>query len=89
MSRHRGRSHKPNQSHTAPVIDEMRLAIAARLEIDSDRIHFGPLEDDLQGRLGTGGDHWQIFYRDQWRELRWHYDGPLWVTRDLVRTWWG
>lgn len=73
MSRHRSRRHKLNQESAATVIDEMRQAIAARLEIDSERIRCGPLDDGQRGRLGTGGDHWQIFYPDQWRELPWHF----------------
>jgi len=33
--------------------------------------------------------HWLIFYRDEWRELPWHFDGPLLVTRVLPRVWHG
>ncbi len=89
MNRHRGRRHNSNQEDAANVIEEIQLAIAARLEIAPDRIRYGPLDDGRRGKLGTEGDHWQIFYRDQWRELPRHFDGPLWVTRDLVRKWWG
>lgn len=32
---------------------------------------------------------WEIYYRDQWRELPWHFDGPLGVDRELVRKWYG
>jgi serine/threonine-protein kinase len=39
--------------------------------------------------LGTEDPHWLILYRGEWRELPWHFDGPLGVTRDLVRQWWG
>ncbi|TWT56544.1 hypothetical protein [Allorhodopirellula solitaria] len=67
----------------------MRQAIAANLDIDPERIRYGPLADGKPGRMNTAGDHWQIYYRDEWQELPWHFDGPLWVTRELVRKWWG
>ncbi len=67
----------------------MRQAIAAKLEIDPERIRYGALADGKPGRMNTEGEHWQIYYRDQWRELPWHFDGPLGVTRELVRKWWG
>lgn len=41
------------------------------------------------GQYGEVGWRWEIFYRDEWRELPWHFDGPLCVTRDLVRQWYG
>lgn len=89
MSRHRGRRRKLTESDRDTFLEETRQAIAVKLDIDPDRLRYGPLEGGAQGRLGTNGDHWQIYYRDEWRELPWHFDGPVWVTREMVRKWWG
>ncbi|SMP56344.1 hypothetical protein SAMN06265222_105135 [Neorhodopirellula lusitana] len=69
--------------------EQVRLRIAARLRIDPDRIRYGPLPNGVAGKLGTDGDHWQIHYRDEWRELPWHHDGPSYVTRQMVIKWHG
>lgn len=89
MSRNRGSRRKLTDSDRSNFIEELRVTIAANLDIDPDRIRYGPLEGGEQGRLGTAGDHWQIWYRDQWRELPWHFDGPIGVRRELARKWWG
>ncbi len=49
--------------------------IAGKLDIDPDRLRYGLLEDGKPGRMNTAGDHWQIYYREHWRELPWHFDG--------------
>ncbi len=69
------------------TIEDTRLKIAANLRIDPDRIRYGRL--GRLGKLGTEDPHWLILYSGEWRELPWHFDGPLGVTRDLVRQWWG
>lgn len=52
-------------------IEALQQQIAARLDVDPDRIRFCPLEGGTLGRLNTAGDHWQIHYRGCWRELPW------------------
>jgi hypothetical protein len=69
------------------MIQAMRLRIATNLEIEVERIQHGNLGQ--HGKLGTTDPHWLIFYRDQWRELPWHFNGPLNVTREMVRAWHG
>ena len=72
---------------TDQVTEELRHAIAANLDIESDRIQYGSL--GRQGKFGTTDPHWLIHYRGEWRELPWHFDGPLLVTRAMVRAWYG
>lgn len=81
-TRRSGPSQGPRQ-----VIQEMRLKIAANLAIDPERIKYGRL--GRKGKLGTDDPHWMVFYRNKWRELPWHFDGPLNVTRGMVRHWYG
>ncbi|MCA9139667.1 MAG: hypothetical protein KDB00_23000 [Planctomycetales bacterium] len=69
------------------ITEAMRQAIADNLRIDADRIRYA--RGDGPGQFGESGMRWEIFYRDQWRELPWHFDGPQCVTRDLVRRWYG
>jgi len=66
-------------------MEQLRQAVAFNLRIDLDRIRYGKL--GRRGRLGTPDPHWQIFYRGEWRELPWTYDGPAGVTREIVRRW--
>lgn len=89
MNHNRGSRRRLTDSDRDKFKEELRIVIAAKLDIDPDRLRYGPLEGGAQGRLGTGGDHWQIHYRDEWQELPWHFDGPMWVTREVVRKWWG
>jgi hypothetical protein len=61
----------------------MRLQIAVKLAIDPARVrHYDP---GYQSGIGVTGERWQIYYRDQWQDLPWHFDGPLSVDRALVR----
>ena len=70
------------------IIPDLRLRIAANLQIDADRIRW--IRGEFPGQFGESGNwRWELFYRDQWRELPWHYDGPLLVTREMVRAWYG
>ena len=69
------------------AIEQLRLKVARNLQVDPDRIKYGHLGHI--GKLGTSDPRWLIFYRDEWRELPWHFDGPGGVTRDLVRQWHG
>ena len=85
--RHRGTRRNGPSKTPEQAIEELRVGIAKNLKIDADRIRYGNL--GRQGRLGTDDPHWLIFYRDQWRELPWHFDGPLNVTRAMVRNWYG
>lgn len=75
---------------TAPitVIAEMRAKIAANLRIDPERIRYNE-RPETGGQFGEMLPRWEIHYGDQWRELPWHHDGPLCVTRELVRRWYG
>ncbi len=83
--RHRyTRRNGPNRNE-AQVIESIRQKIASNLRIDPDRIQRGRL--GRKGKLGTDDPHWMIFYRGEWRELPWHFDGPLSVTREMVRQW--
>lgn len=66
---------------------KMRLEIASNLQIDPERIKYASL--GRQCRIGITGERWLIFYRDEWRELPWHFDGALNVTREMVRKWHG
>ncbi|TWT91622.1 hypothetical protein [Neorhodopirellula pilleata] len=70
-------------------MDDLRRQIAKNLDINPDRLRYAPLEDGVPGRLNTEGVHWQIWYREAWRELPWHHEGPLYVTRGMVQQWWG
>ena len=63
----------------------MRQRIAESLAIDPDRLRMH--DPGEQSVIGVTGDRWQIFYADQWQDLPWHFDGPLGVTRVLVRQW--
>ncbi|MDM4015288.1 hypothetical protein [Roseiconus lacunae] len=67
---------------------ELRLMIAANLRIDADRVRYNndPTEP---GQFGELMPRWEINYRDQWRELPWHFEGPQYVDRELVRRWYG
>ena len=69
------------------VTEGIRAAIAANLQIDADRIRY--VRSDQPGQFDETGWRWEVFYRDQWRELPWHHDGPKYVTRALVRQWYG
>ena len=69
------------------VTQETRAKIAINLAIDVDRIRWHNATDP--GLFGEIGWRWEIFYRDQWRELPWNFNGPLEVTRALVRRWYG
>lgn len=77
------RSTAPNSP--AEVKEDMRHRIAANLRIDPERIRYHNATEP--GQFGETGWRWEIFYRDQWRELPWHFDGPLCVDRELVRRW--
>ena len=66
----------------AEVIEEMRHRIAGNLRIDPERIRYHNATEP--GQFRETGWRWEIFYRKQWRELPWHFDGPLRVDRDLV-----
>jgi WD domain, G-beta repeat len=69
------------------TIDGLRIKIARNLDIDPQRVrYFDPGEPSS---IGVRGERWQIHYRDDWRDLPWHHDGPLYVTRELVRRWLG
>lgn len=78
----------PGQSHEH-AIESLRQTIAAKLRIEPERLKFGPLPGVEIGMRGTAGDHWQIHYRGEWRELPWHPEYPEGVTRDHVRLWHG
>lgn len=69
------------------TLAEMLTKIAARLAIDPERVRYITLPEPTS--IGVTGERWQIWYRDQWQDLPWHFDGPLCVTRDLVRRWLG
>lgn len=63
MNQNRGPRQRLTERDRDSLMEELRFAIAKKLDIDPDRLRYGPLEDAVQGRHGTGGDHWQIFYR--------------------------
>ena len=65
----------------------MTVTIAAKLAIDPERLRYINLPEPTP--IGVTGDRWQIFYRDEWRDLPWHFNGPTCVTRELVRSWLG
>jgi|GEM_PF-2181883 len=69
------------------VLEKMRHQIAANLAIDADRLRYH--DPGQPSRIGVTGQRWQIHYRGEWRDLPWHFDGPLCVTRELVRQWLG
>ncbi len=69
--------------------EQLRQVIAENLQVDLDRIRYAPLDGQERGKLGTTGDHWQIHYRDVWRELPYHFRGLQGVTRAMVRERWG
>lgn len=69
------------------IIAEMTVAIAANLRIESSRIRY--IKPTTPGQFGETDPRWEIHYRGEWRELPWHFDGPLCVTRALVRKWYG
>ncbi len=69
--------------------EQLRQEIAVNLQVDPDRIRYAPLDGKERGKLGTSGNHWQIFYRDEWREIPWHNQGPTVVTRDMIRATYG
>lgn len=66
-------------------LESLRKVVAYNLRIDPDRIRYGNLGH--RGRLYTPDPHWQIYYRGEWRELPWTYDGPMGVTRETVKRW--
>lgn len=69
------------------VAAEMRLKIAAHLQVAPDRIRY--VNSQEPGQFNEVGWRWEIQFNGQWRELPWHFDGPLRVTQDLVRNWYG
>ena len=69
------------------VTEGIGAAIAANQHIDADRIRY--VRSDQPGQFDETGWRWEILYRDEWRELPWHHDGPKYVTRALVRQWYG
>ncbi|MCM2371256.1 hypothetical protein [Aporhodopirellula aestuarii] len=89
MNRGRGRRRFLSAEDVATLMEETRLQIAKNLGVSPDRIRYGPMENGHPGRFNTRGDHWQIHYQGEWKELPWHYDGPLQVTRETVRAWYG
>ena len=72
---------------TETLRDELQTKIAGNLRVEAKRIRY--VKGTEPGQYGEVGWRWEIFYRDQWRELPWHFDGPLCVTQDLVRQWYG
>ncbi|EMI57447.1 hypothetical protein [Rhodopirellula sallentina] len=89
MNHGRGRRRRLSAEDVATLMDQARQQIAKNLGISPDRIRYGPMENNRPGRLNTQGDHWQIHYQGEWKELPWHHDGPLQVTRTQVRNWYG
>jgi hypothetical protein len=84
--RRRTRRGTANKTHDQ-VIAEMQVRIAENLRITLDRIRYHNAA--TPGQFKETGWRWEIFYRDEWRELPWHFDGPLAVDRELVRHWYG
>ncbi len=61
----------------------MQAKIAANLGVDPVRVrYFDPGEQDA---LGVEGARWMLWYDGRWQSMPWHFNGPLDVTRDLVR----
>ncbi len=75
MNRNRGSRRRLTESDRNSFREELQVVIAGKLDIDPDRLRYGLLEDGKPGRMNTAGDHWQIYYREHWRELPWHFDG--------------
>jgi hypothetical protein len=69
------------------TLEAMRQKIAVNLFIVADRLRYH--DPGQPSRIGVTGQRWQIFYGGQWSDLPWHFDGPLEVTRELVRQWLG
>jgi hypothetical protein len=67
----------------ARTAEAMRQEIAAKLAIDPARLRYH--DPGEKSAMGVDGERWQIYYRDEWQDLPWHFDGPLGVTRELVR----
>ena len=87
MSNRHGRRHRDPGASVESIQGRLRHEIASKLRVDPDRIRYAELP--TKGRYGTEGAHWQIFYLGEWRELPWHFEGPMNVTRAMVRQWWG
>jgi hypothetical protein len=68
-------------------LDDLRQQVASNLRIDPDRLRY--VDTGERTSIGVTGERWQIFYNDKWQDMPWHFDGPLGVTRDLVRQWLG
>lgn len=85
--RHGTRRYQANQTSNE-VIASLRYRIAGNLGIAPDRIRY--VKGRFPGQFReTDMWRWEIYYSDQWRELPWHFDGPLGVDRELVRKWYG
>ena len=84
--RHRTRRFTTDKT-TKAVFDELQSKIAENLKIEAERIRYVKGIDP--GQFGEAGWRWEVFYRDQWRKFPWQFDGPLSVTRDMVRRWCG
>ncbi|MGB7344526.1 MAG: hypothetical protein WBD20_09955 [Pirellulaceae bacterium] len=86
FSSKRKRSRSPDSGKRPDaIIDEIRQQVATNLHVDPSNVRYGNLH--RRGKLGTTDPHWLIFYRGQWRELPWHFDGPLLVTRQHIAQW--
>lgn len=85
--RHRFTRRHTTSTSPSQIREQLREKIANNLGIDIARIRYGNLGST--GRLGTNDPHWLIYYRDRWCELPWHFDGPLGVTRTMIRQWHG
>ncbi|MCC9600760.1 hypothetical protein LOC67_09305 [Stieleria sp. JC731] len=77
----------PGQSADA-FTEAMRIKIATNLKIDVDRIRYNH-QPETPGQFGEVQQRWEILYRDEWRELPWHFEGPEYVDRQLVKRWYG
>lgn len=77
--------HRRPASSLETTLEAMRQAIAVNLSIDPTRLRMH--DPGAQSVIGVTGERWQIFYGDQWQDLLWYFDGPLGVTRELVRKW--
>lgn len=82
MSEHVNPHRKPATSWDE-LAENVRHDIARNLAIDPARIRY--FDPGYQSEMGVTGNRWQIYYRDSWQDLPWHFNGPLCVTREMVR----
>ncbi len=75
--------HRRPSTSVKQTIAGMRAKVTAKFSIEPERLRYH--DPGQTSDIVVSGERWQIYYRDAWRDLPGHFDGPTGVTRELVR----